>query len=917
MNKHLLLPILLIGGILLFILSGSTVTFALSSGKLDNQITGSNPPMSSNIDDFGLFANGDKWIFYNQRLLFFQFESVVWKEITPPLLNFQIIRAVTFIDPEHAWLIATQPGTHNDIFFLWKTNNGGKNWNVQQLNLFSPGDPQGSAAEVFLKVYSEQESEIMVKAVSSSNFSEGNLFRTMDGGQTWVHLDLPLGEPVDYNSLNSGWSAGGPDGKSFFHTSDKGNSWQPIDLQSLNLSTETINYFIQPPSFGNEKDGILLIQYLKDNQGLIQILSTINGGTTWESIPTDQPILRNYSSTPIPIVSLDPETWIFILPESGQVYSIDLNGKSVTLITQNDDLRGAFLIRATQQKNIWIASKQGSCFESNCFSSSTLIGSSDRGISWSLTPLPEIPDRLILHNENSMEMETQSQEIVQVSDLSRTLTLQGQGFDMCEIATLEELTEWFTNSPYKVVNLYIGGVSRACSNKSLTGSYLQSLTTQGWRFIPTWVAYQANCTNYYYKIPINTTDAYNLGVSEADAALAKAASLGLTEGDQSGTILYYDLEGFDVTNPSCVKSVQYFIKGWSKQLRSRGNIAGLYSNGSILNEINKMALADQPDVIWPAHWIYSTYNASATVWNVYNLSNSVWSNHQRIRQYTGGHNETWGVITLKIDSNVIDGMTADISGTYPLSLLKEGNGSGTVASSPDGINCGTICFANYDPGTTISLTAQASSGSTFQGWGGSCSGLSTCEVTMDSPQVISATFSLISYPLTITKDGDGTGTITSNPAGINCGTDCSASFSYSSKITLTAASDVGSAFSGWTGDCSSINGNTCEVTIDQSNNVKATFKLAYRLTANKNGNGKGKVTSNPSGIDCGSDCDEDFVRNSTITLTASSSPGSYFTGWSGMCSSTKTTCQVTLSQAGTVTATFKTNYLFLPWTGKD
>lgn len=45
---------------------------------------------------------------------------------------------------------------------------------------------------------------------------------------------------------------------------------------------------------------------------------------------------------------------------------------------------------------------------------------------------------------------------------------------------------------------------------------------------------------------------------------------------------------------------------------------------------------------------------------MYNLSNSLWNNHQRIRQYTGGHNETWGGLTLNIDSDVSEGVVASL-----------------------------------------------------------------------------------------------------------------------------------------------------------------------------------------------------------------------------------------------------------------
>src|SRR3989344_2652653 len=67
--------------------------------------------------------------------------------------------------------------------------------------------------------------------------------------------------------------------------------------------------------------------------------------------------------------------------------------------------------------------------------------------------------------------------------------------------------------------------------------------------------------------------------------------------------------------------------------------------------------------------------------------------------------------------------------TYTLSASKSGTGSGTVTSSPAGINCGADCSETYNFGTSVTLTATISAGSTFTGWSGAgCSGTGTCAV---------------------------------------------------------------------------------------------------------------------------------------------------------------------------------------------
>lgn len=68
--------------------------------------------------------------------------------------------------------------------------------------------------------------------------------------------------------------------------------------------------------------------------------------------------------------------------------------------------------------------------------------------------------------------------------------------------------------------------------------------------------------------------------------------------------------------------------------------------------------------------------------------------------------------------------------------------------------------------------------------------------------------------------------------------------------------------------------------------------------------GPGTVASTPSGIDCGSDCSESYAAGTVVTLTAQPDPSSTFEGWSGDCSGTALTCQLTINAARSATATF-------------
>ncbi|GAK57195.1 fibronectin type III domain protein [Candidatus Vecturithrix granuli] len=244
--------------------------------------------------------------------------------------------------------------------------------------------------------------------------------------------------------------------------------------------------------------------------------------------------------------------------------------------------------------------------------------------------------------------------------------------------------------------------------------------------------------------------------------------------------------------------------------------------------------------------------------------------------------------------------------TYLLNVTKIGSGSGSVTSNPSGISCGSDCTENYPSGTGVTLTATPATGSTFTGWSGACSGTGVCTVSMTAARSVTATFTLNSYTLSVSKAGTGSGTVTSSPAGISCGADCTETYAYNTVVILTATPATGSTFTGWSGACSGT--GTCTVSMTAARSVTATFTLnSYTLSVSKAGTGSGTVTSSPAGISCGSDCTENYPSGTGVTLTATPSAGSTFSGWSGGCNGGPGPCSMTMNTGYNVTATFTLN----------
>lgn len=224
----------------------------------------------------------------------------------------------------------------------------------------------------------------------------------------------------------------------------------------------------------------------------------------------------------------------------------------------------------------------------------------------------------------------------------------GKGFDKCAIGSVSQMQAWWTSTPWSWANVYIGGTNRACGQSGLTASWVRSVFAQGWRLVPTWVGLQApgsSCTGCS-KMSTSATTARQQGINEANAAADAVAALGFP----APTIIYFDMERYDPTSHPAARA---FINAWVERLRQRGHQAGVYGAGA--NASNDWApIANPPQAVWIAQW-----NNVESVFGLSGLSDSLWTNHQRIHQFRGPHNETWGGVTFNIDSNRADGPVAD------------------------------------------------------------------------------------------------------------------------------------------------------------------------------------------------------------------------------------------------------------------
>jgi len=235
-------------------------------------------------------------------------------------------------------------------------------------------------------------------------------------------------------------------------------------------------------------------------------------------------------------------------------------------------------------------------------------------------------------------------------------------------------------------------------------------------------------------------------------------------------------------------------------------------------------------------------------------------------------------------------------------------GSGSVRSSPVGIDCGATCTAAFDRGTVVALIATPAAGLRFDGWSGACTGNAACRMTLGSDAQVFATFSAPPPPpvhIEVSFPGSGSGRVFATPALLDCSGTCSAAIPSGTTLTLTATPRFGSRFTGWSRGCS----GTDACTLFAANNdlqVTATFeKLPTHqvgLAIGWNGSAAGRVVSDPPGIDCGSSCTGTFPEGTQITLTATPDSRSRFWSWSQGCGGTDAVCKVVVLGDMTVQA---------------
>ena len=633
MNKHIRSFTVILSLLLIFLIGLQPVSVYGQTDSSQTHFTATtiNNENSQNVPvQFEMVDNLKGWLFLDGELFLTKDDGNHWENITPFGLPTGL-HVVNFDSSGSGSIISLVPLDEDLTVVFYKTNNFGESWQEEENNLRTLllENEVNQVSAIYGQWLNENEGWLMVKRESSANFSHGVLLHTENGGKVWRVLSAPAGERFVFFNSQLGYMQKHETQESFYYTLDGGQSWQDYILPADALEGTTFAFEIPV--------------LLKEGGFFLPVVITLDNARRQFAVfhtSTSRVSLDEAMDEPFSLITADTGETFYQNDESGPVF-LSLDTQKISFLNQNQG---------------WGLFEGGNCNKAGgeiiCEKVRELRHTGDGGKTWQAITLPTGNIQGVITYAFNAPQDSDNQLLA-----GQVVHYSGQAFDACEIPTLTQLEKWFSHSPYRGVNMYIGGISRYCSNGSLNREYIREIGNQGWRLIPTWVGHQPPCTHFRYPFPYNVDQAYAYGVQNADQAKERMEEYGLLDSNQQGGLIYLDVEYFNTSNTACVDATRAFIQGWTTRLETLGIGSGLYATSSNLNRAKIYNLNPPPDVVWIAEWLSTPgYNPDVSPYGLRHLPDTHWSNRQRIRQYSGTLNETWGGVSISIDPNVSDGL---------------------------------------------------------------------------------------------------------------------------------------------------------------------------------------------------------------------------------------------------------------------
>lgn len=282
--------------------------------------------------------------------------------------------------------------------------------------------------------------------------------------------------------------------------------------------------------------------------------------------------------------------------------------------------------------------------------------------------------------------------VARFADRASATRYAGPAFDACTAPPLSTMIAWGA-SPYRALGVYVGGPNRSCTQANLTADWVGSVSRRGWKLLPVYMGRQAPCSSRVKAVKITPSKYLSQGKASAGDAVAALSALGM----QPGSVVYADMENYSPSDAMCRDVVLGYLSAFTRELHRRGYLSGIYVNLSsgarhLATAYGSTSYA-RPDAVWIARW-----DGSPSLSGLAGVPDQAWSTHQRIKQYLGDHNETYGGRRINIDTNWVNAPVATVSQPYQV----EDN-----AIARTGPAVSSTAVATLPPGAPVQVTCQA------------------------------------------------------------------------------------------------------------------------------------------------------------------------------------------------------------------
>jgi Domain of unknown function (DUF1906)/Domain of unknown function (DUF4214) len=646
------------------------------------------------------------------RLVKWSRETTARIDVTP--IGASDIAHAHFIDGTRGW--AVQVPMQGEIGTrVWRTADGGSNW------LQSAVAIDGDVSSLKVHFADQKNGWLIARLPSSSNFSFARLFATNDGGTSWRELTRPpIAGELRMSSTGQGWLLGGADGRSLFATRDHGASWSAVNVPLMIDAHKSFQLALPIVHTNARTRGEAILPALETTEinGRIeqQLLEFSIDATSGAVRELGRHAVTLGENAPVPARLVGSEKSLAL---AGDVKSLLRSGDARLQVLI--DKSGTLQSISESSNDRWYVFADGACAaKSNCVSEQKVA---QAGF-----------DRAAIYGQflNAQTYFITSNALDELGAVGagkanekRVVQSTRRGFDACSAPSVATLNTWFTASPYRGVNFYMGGRNRACSQPQLTSSWITQNLATGWYLIPTWVGYQSPttiCTGCA-KFSTNATTARSQGVDEANLAANAAEALGLTKPN----MIYFNLELYNTETAA----EPAFVDGFSAQLKARGYVPGLYVH--VANVASFASIANPPEGVWVARWSGSGGSGPSTIPDpnrITGMSDTIFVN-KRVWQHYGDFNTTWGGITIGIDANVSNGPLVGRDLTAQTITF------GTLVDRD--ISVGSVAVsATANSGLAVSFASLTSGACTVSG--GTVSLLATGTCTIRASQAGNATY---------------------------------------------------------------------------------------------------------------------------------------------------------------------------------